>query len=59
MPRTRTIIVEVSGPVQWRPWRYSGPAMRRAGWLWFAIAVLRVPFETFYEEAHPVRWADE
>lgn len=54
-----TIVIEVSRPVQWRPWRYSGPTMHRVGWLWFAIAVLRVPFEELYEQSHPVRWADE
>lgn len=44
-----TLFIEVSRPVQPRPWRYASPLMYRFGWLWFAFGVLRVPFREFCE----------
>lgn len=31
------IHVEVSNPVQWKPWLYRWSKGWRVGWLWFAI----------------------
>ena len=39
-----TILIEVGGPVQWRPGLFKSRLMYRVWWLWFAVGILRVPF---------------
>lgn len=41
-----TIIFECSRPAS-GPFYYKSRIIRRAGFLWFAVAVLRVPFPEF------------
>lgn len=50
-----TIIFEVAGPFQRRPFYFASELMFRVGWAWFAVAVLRVRFERFCTT--PQRWA--
>jgi hypothetical protein len=47
-----TIIIEVSRPMQLKPFRFSSASMFRIGWLWFAIGWLRVPFKEFSTTAY-------
>lgn len=47
-----TIIIEVSRPVQLQPGRYTSPVLYRFWWLWFAVAVLRVPFKEYSTTAY-------
>lgn len=47
-----TIFIEISRPVQLRPGRYASRVMYRCWWLWFAIGVLRVPFNEFSATAY-------
>lgn len=53
-----TVIIEVSGPLQLRPFRYRSESMTRVGWLWFAVAILHVPFQEFAETAYRWEWID-
>ena len=32
------ILLEISGPIHWRPWTFPGEMGRAIGWLYFAIA---------------------
>jgi len=43
------IFIEISRPVQWKPWSYSSRLMVRFGWLWLAAGILRVSFREFCE----------
>ena len=36
-----TFFVEISRPVQWRPWFYHGGKITVVCWLWFAVGALR------------------
>lgn len=42
-----TVIFEVSGPFQRRPGVFAGRVMYRVWWGWFAIGLLRIPFNEF------------
>jgi hypothetical protein len=41
------LILELSRHIEWRPWFFESRLMYRIGWLWFAIAWLRVPYEEY------------
>jgi len=44
-----TLIIEISRPFQWKPFKFSNSIMLRFGFGWIAIAWLRVPFREFSE----------
>lgn len=47
-----TVIVEVSRPWLRRPFIHRGRAMVRAGWGFFAVAWLKIPFHKLVMTAH-------
>ena len=42
-----TICIEVSGPWQWKPGKFSSQVMNRYWWGCFAVAIIKVPFDVF------------
>ena len=44
-----TLILEISHPIQWRPWIERRTHWIRVGWLWVAVAWLRVPLDEVIE----------
>lgn len=52
-----TLIIEISRPFQARPGYFVSRVIYRVWWLWFAIAVLRVPFRDFAETNY--HWGDD
>lgn len=50
-----TIFVEISSPVQLKPFRFSSDTMFRVGWLFLAVGWLRVPFKEFSMTAYDWR----
>lgn len=51
-----TIFIEISGPLQLKPFYFDSDSMRRYGWLWFAIGYIKVPFKEFCETSHDWHW---
>lgn len=54
-----TFFLEISTPIQWRPFAYRSAVLVRVGWLWFALGVIRVPFDVFAETAYRWQWSEE
>ncbi len=42
-----TLFLEISRPAHLRPWLDRTQQFYRCGWLWFAVGILRVPFDEY------------
>lgn len=55
-----TILFETSRPFQARPGRFVQPfgdkVFRRVWWLWFSIAVVRLPMQKVFEVSKKAEW---
>ena len=40
----RCFIFEIAKPIQIKPFRFNSKLMFRIGWLWFSIAIFKMPF---------------
>lgn len=51
-----TIIIEIGRPTQWRPGYFRSRLMHRGWWLWFAVSLLRVPYDEWRQA--DAEWVD-